>query len=680
MSSTNPAFKHLQFSLEEVLKATNNFDDKYVIGRGGYGNVYKGQLLVSGEIVNIAARRLDPKRRQRGDVEFWNEITMLSSLKHENIVSLIGFCDENGEKIIIIKREATKGSLSVHLSKPTLTWIQRLNICVGVARALRYIHSGEGRGSNVIHRNINSYTVLLDAKFESKLSGFEYSIKQSVTRTQLVLSEAIGTKGYMDPSILKTGGVTHKSDIYSFGVVLCEILCGRKASIPDGEKRFLATLFRIHYEKRSLNDIIHPDLRHQMTQKSLIEISKVAYYCLMENSAKRPRMEDIIIVLEKALELENLIKKLDHLKIPLSDILSATENLSDSYSIGDRDYCSLYAAELEHFDEEGNRSMIDVKDNYEQKPVRRNTVIIKRDTVFKQSNNIENGEEEEEEGPTDFKLFGEWFYREINILHTCTHPSVIKLLGFCVEGSEMIIVVEYLSNGTLNHLWYDEDKPSLTWAQRLKICLNAANALNYLHYEMEDGQSVTHHNLHSGTIALDENLGAKITDFGFSSLLPRNIHNDNDYLSIDACYLDPYMGDKYKRDSDVYTFGIFMFEVLCGREANDPISEEESSDEEENTDEEESFKETSDIGLAFEARRCFQDGTLMEMIDPSLLEKDDTGENNGYILEKSTRSMSVQIYIRIAYWCIAEFRDERPTMKVVVKELQKALFFQVTYS
>nr|XP_043612064.1 receptor-like protein kinase HERK 1 [Erigeron canadensis] len=308
MASAITLFTHLKIPLEEIVKATNNFDDVYVIGGGGFGKVYRGQLLVSGKMVNIAARRFDGNHRRQGDVEFWTEITMLSSLKHENIVSLVGFCDENGEKIIINKDEATRGSLSMYLSDPTtLTWIQRLKICVGVARALRCIHNGEGgRSDSVIHRNINSSTVLLDAEFEAKLSGFEYSIKQSVNRMgRVVLSEAVGTKGYMDPSILKTGGVSHKSDIFSFGVVLCEVLCGRKAFIPNHvDNRFLAPLFRVHYENNgSLNHIIHPDLRVQMSRQSLTRFSRVAYSCL-ENRLHRPEMNEIVIELEKSLELQ----------------------------------------------------------------------------------------------------------------------------------------------------------------------------------------------------------------------------------------------------------------------------------------------------------------------------------------------------------------------------------------
>lgn len=305
MASSIKEFAHLQIPLEDVLKATNNFDDRNIIGDGDFGKVYKGQLLLSGKLVKIAVRRLNGKHRQ-GYIEFWTEISVLSLLKHENLVSIIGFCDENNEKIIINNYSA-KGSLVAHLSKPRLTWIQRLRICVGVARALSYIHNEDGRSYSVIHRNINSSTILLDNKFVPRLSGFEYSVKYSVYRKeQVLLSDAIGTTGYMDPANGKTGGVTHKSDIYSFGVVLWEILCRRKAFIPNEEedKRFLASLATLHYENKTLNDIIQPDLRKQMAPESLTHFSKTAYSCLKDDRLQRPDMNPIVHELENALELQ----------------------------------------------------------------------------------------------------------------------------------------------------------------------------------------------------------------------------------------------------------------------------------------------------------------------------------------------------------------------------------------
>ncbi|MFS7990509.1 putative protein kinase RLK-Pelle-CrRLK1L-1 family [Helianthus anomalus] len=132
---------------------------------GGLGYIYKGQLQRSGELITIFALRLD-RKHGGGDVEFWTEISILSDLKHKNLVSIIGFCDERNEKIIVTTH-AAKGSLKAHLKNPNLTWTQRLRICVGVARALSYLHYDERRGYSVMHLNINSSTILLDENWEA---------------------------------------------------------------------------------------------------------------------------------------------------------------------------------------------------------------------------------------------------------------------------------------------------------------------------------------------------------------------------------------------------------------------------------------------------------------------------------------------------------------------------------
>ncbi|KAM0012665.1 putative protein kinase RLK-Pelle-DLSV family [Helianthus debilis subsp. tardiflorus] len=250
--SSHGEFAHLKLPLEEIAKATNNFAEEKLIGQGGFGKVYKGNLLLSGKPTNIAARRLHYDYGQ-GDLEFWNEITMLSSLNHDNLVSFIGFCNEKGEKIIINEYEFNQ-SLDRYLSSPALTWMQRLHICVGVARALNYIHCDDGHESSVIHRNIKSSKILLNEKWKPKLSGFEHSkTNTKARRHRLVLADIIGTIGYVDPTYEKTGFVTHKSDVYSFGVVLFEVLCKRRAFFQDQREQHSPQFTEQNYKDKKLD-------------------------------------------------------------------------------------------------------------------------------------------------------------------------------------------------------------------------------------------------------------------------------------------------------------------------------------------------------------------------------------------------------------------------------------------
>lgn len=237
MSSLPEDYDRFKIPLEDIKNATKNF--AHLIGEGGFGKVYKGDLEISGKpITTIAARRLHYDYGQ-GDLEFLQEIIFLSDLQHENLVSFVGFCDEKGEKIIVNKYEA-RGSLDKYLDDSSLTWTRRLNICAGVARALNYIHYDVGRKYSVIHRNIKSSKVLLDENWNPKLSGFELAMSNSSERKhRYLLADTVGTIGYVDPTYEKTGFVNHKSDVFSFGVVLFEVLCGRKAFIPDKQEQQL---------------------------------------------------------------------------------------------------------------------------------------------------------------------------------------------------------------------------------------------------------------------------------------------------------------------------------------------------------------------------------------------------------------------------------------------------------
>ncbi|KAJ0503577.1 putative protein kinase RLK-Pelle-LRR-I-1 family [Helianthus annuus] len=647
MASTMNQFAHLQIPLEAVAKATNNFHHDNIIEHGGVGIAYKGRLLWSGRLMEIIARRFDCKHVD-GDLEFLAEISALSDLKHKNLVSVIGFCDEIDEKIIVTMYEAN-GSLGQYLNSLNLTWKQILRICLGVARALSYLHYDKGRDYAILHCNINSNTILLDGNWETKLSGFEFSIKQSVNdKDQVCPCEHTGTFGCVDPAIEKTGGVTHKSDIYSFGVVLFEILCERKALIHNEVDRFLAQLAKHHYEKGTLHDIIHPPLLNQiLSPKSLLIYSKVAYSCLNDDRAHRPDMHHIVAKLEKALELqlrhENIENTLGHFKIHLNDIKSATNNFSEAYTIAssDDDY-TLYRAELHSFGKENPSS--EKGKNIGEHPKAHNIVVIKRYT----SGNEWYGEKE--------------LYTEIEMLTSVKHPNIVTLIGFCVEDSEMIIVTENVSNGYLDgYLGNVNDMRILTWEKRLKICIDIAHALEYLHSEMEDQKTIIHRDICSYSIGLDETWGAKIFAFWWSVFLPPNQEDEALYINWlgRPSYIDPEYEktNKLKRESDVYSFGVVLFEILCGRRAYDPI-----------------YKKEIDKGLGPVARRNFCRETLEDMIDPIL--KEEINENN-YVRNRRPNKDSLHTFMKIAYQCVAETQDQRPTLKVVVKELEKALSLQL---
>ncbi|KAL4576258.1 hypothetical protein LXL04_012349 [Taraxacum kok-saghyz] len=306
---------HLKIPVQDIKLATNNFSDSNFIGQGGFGRVYKGQLPISaaasttatGSIrpsTTVAVKRLDVKGGQ-GQSEFLMEIFMLSSYKHENIVSLVGFCEEGDEKILVYNHEG-RGSLDNYLATD-LTWVQRLLICLGAARGLNYLHSGVGEGHRVLHRDIKSSNVLLDENWEAKISDFGLS-KIGPTNQELtfLVTNAAGTFGYVDPLYVSTGVLTKESDVYSFGVILFEVLCGRLAMIGqyDDERRFLSHWAQLRYKEGKLDELVFHKIREQIKPNSLRTFSRIAIQCLKFDRKQRPTMAMIMEQLQISLEFQ----------------------------------------------------------------------------------------------------------------------------------------------------------------------------------------------------------------------------------------------------------------------------------------------------------------------------------------------------------------------------------------
>ncbi|KAL8241773.1 hypothetical protein R6Q59_012075, partial [Mikania micrantha] len=290
--------KHLRIPLQEIRSATREFDHLNFIARGGYGRVYKGESEKYGK---IAVKRWD-SRFMQGEHEFTTEISLLSKCKHENIVSLLGFCDEDGEKILVYKYECN-GSLDNYIKRSKdLTWIQRLQICLGVACGLNYLHSEVGSHQRFLHRDIKSSNILLDENLKPKISDFGLSRVVPVNmQSTFVISNPCGTPGYIDPDYFVHGYLTQKTDVYSFGVVLWEVLSGRLVNVTCKHEHVpLPTSARKHYYRNTLDKIIPPGLHKQINTASLLTFSNIAYQCL-ENVEVRPTMSQVVEQLRKAL-------------------------------------------------------------------------------------------------------------------------------------------------------------------------------------------------------------------------------------------------------------------------------------------------------------------------------------------------------------------------------------------
>ncbi|KAL7594773.1 hypothetical protein Lser_V15G29999 [Lactuca serriola] len=297
-------FQYLKIRLEAIKSATGNFDNNNVIVKGGFGKVYKGVLSHSKGQSTVAFKRLDRNYGQ-GDSEFLKEILMLSCYTHQNLISLVGFCDEDGEKILVYEH-ASHGSLDRHLSITTLTWRQRLTICLGAAMGLCYLHDPKETQQRVIHRDIKSSNILLDEDWNAKLSDLGLSkIGPANQQHTFLATNVAGTFGYIDPMYAEKSILTKESDVYSFGVVLFEVLCGKLCfENQNGHLQSLVQKWKQSYEDKKLDEIIFHDLKQHMDLSSLETLSDIAYRCLHKSGEERPKMSEVVEKLEIALRFQ----------------------------------------------------------------------------------------------------------------------------------------------------------------------------------------------------------------------------------------------------------------------------------------------------------------------------------------------------------------------------------------
>lgn len=304
------------FTYADLKAATRNFRPDSLLGEGGFGSVFKGNIdertfqpVRVGQGLVIAVKKLNPEGLQ-GHNEWLAELKYLGTLSHPNLVKLIGYCYEDEHRLLVYEF-LSRGSLENHLfgrSRNTISWATRLKIAIDAARGLTFLHDAE---MPVIYRDFKTSNILLDSDFNAKLSDFGLAKDGPTGDKTHVTTRVMGTYGYAAPEYVATGRLTAKSDVYGFGVVLLEILTGRRAvdkSRAGGEQNLVEWATPYLMDRRKWSRVLDQKLDGQYSLKGAQKAASIALHCLCQDPKIRPTMKEVLELLEPVLNPKDLPK------------------------------------------------------------------------------------------------------------------------------------------------------------------------------------------------------------------------------------------------------------------------------------------------------------------------------------------------------------------------------------
>ncbi|KAJ9540867.1 hypothetical protein OSB04_027373 [Centaurea solstitialis] len=485
------------FSLSKIVTATGNFSINNKLGQGGFGAVYKGVLDDGGE---IAVKRLS-KTSSQGLVEFQNEVICIAKLQHRNLVKLLGYCAQGDEKMLVYEYMPNK-SLDFFLfdkdNSLLLDWSQRYHIINGIARGLLYLQ--QDSRLRIIHRDLKASNILLDSDMNPKISDFGLARMFEGYETEANTNKVVGTLGYISPEYAAGGVFSVKSDVYSYGVLVLEIVSGKK------NRGFF----------------------HQDQHDTLLGHG----------------------VLDDGVEI-------------------AVKRLSKTSSQG----------------------------------------LVE-------------------------------FQNEVICIAKLQHRNLVKLLGYCIQGEEKMLVYEYMPNKSLDFFLFDKDNSLLLdWPQRYHIINGIARGLLYLH---EDSRlRIIHRDLKASNILLDSNMNPKISDFGLARMFEEYETEVNTNKVVGTLgYISPEYaaGGVFSVKSDVFSFGVLVLEIVSGKKNRG------------------FFHQDQHDTLLGHAWRLYKEDKLLELVDAALEDLWNVSE----VLQS----------INVGLSCVQQHPEDRPSMSSVIHMLR----------
>ncbi|KZV52636.1 receptor-like protein kinase FERONIA-like [Dorcoceras hygrometricum] len=634
-----------RFSFTEIQLGTNNFSEALVIGKGGFGKVYKCQIDGGGN--TVAVKRLKSNSRQ-GSPEFLIEIETLSVLRHANLVSLIGYCNNHGEMILVYDY-MSNGTLADYLYKlertgntfASLNWKRRLDICIGAGRGLDYLHTGH----SVIHRDVKASNILLDENFTAKVSDLGLAKHENRINAQSHASTKVkGTFGYFDPIYLRTGRLTRKSDVYAFGVVLLEVLCGRPALDPSVlmDEHNLTKWARDKISKGEVDLIVASCLRGEISPDCLKTFVKVIERCLDDEPKKRPTMTQVVVQLEMALEQQ---------ETPRSSTPNAITGVSSHH-----DEVNELVSRRRTSPSSDEQTITSHPREQTRRNEGANELVSGTLTMAFSSGRTTTSHGRVRTSHNDEVNDGSWQL-------TLSSPGIMSIPPPRARSSPNTDIGYHSSEENqgntpgyrpsfrrswkafMNRFKSPKKNKSpisdaarriqLQWNHRFKIIIGIARGLRYLHQDL--GSQIIHRDPKPSNILLDSQMNPKISDFG----LARSLEVDQSQVTTTIAgtfgYLAPEsaMDGHFSTTTDVYIFGIVVLEIVSGKR---------------NVDLHRERGNTHSAGFGW---RPWEDGKILSLADKSIQVN----------VDEALRCIQVGIL------CTRE-AHERPTMSDVVDMLE----------
>ncbi|XP_039832356.1 interleukin-1 receptor-associated kinase 4-like isoform X3 [Panicum virgatum] len=608
------------FTKGDIDKMTNSY--RTCLGRGAFGEVYKG-VLEDGSMV--AVKRFIHNVKEN----FAKELIVHREINHKNVVRLIGCCEEENA-LMLVTEYVANGNLSdaLHHDNLPIPLDIRLRVAVECAEALAYIHSH--MYTRVIHGDIKPGNILLDSNFHAKLSDFGISRLANTDKT-LHTENVIGSIGYMDPLFALDGRLTVKYDVYSFGVVLLELMARKKATtVVDNVNIVYAFTSALARGSGGVRWMFDAEIASKDNMKVVEGVAKIAGECVTMEREKRPEMIDVV---ERLRVLRQKASRQDQAS-QHSGLFSWARRNKTAPPASANIPANILPSGTSSKNSSKNAITFDTKISCSSSSV---PPTPRTETEILESSNVRKFTFSELKGSTrNFRLdsmlgeggFGSvykgWMdertlapvkpgtgmivavkrlkldsfqgHREwvdaVNYLGQLSHPNLVKLIGYCWEDEERLLVFEYMPRGSLEHHLFRRGSyfQPLPWNLRMKVALEAARGLGFLH---GDQAKVIYLDFKTSNILLDSEYNAKLSDFGLAKdgpsgytsytiptmLMGTTFTGTNGYAAPE--YIATFMGTHgyaapeyiatghLTAKCDVYSYGVVLLELLSGQRALD---------------------------------------------------------------------------------------------------------------